>query len=100
MRRGFFGASSTPGFGVGSVIDAGVASSSDAAVAASAFGPLVGEICSGGAEDGGAAGCPFAMTTLNVNQDTSGTLVNGGFPLTDDGISGASMATDPFSTLR
>ena len=86
----------SPGTGVGSVIDGGTTSTSDVAVAASAFGPLVGEICSGGAEDGGATGCPFAMTTLDVNQDATGALVNGGFPLSDDGISGTPMATGAF----
>lgn len=90
---GFFGAGP---YSAGQVVDGGTTSTSDAAVAASAFGPLVGEICGGGAEDGGAAGCPFAMTTLDVNQDALGNLVGGGFPLSDDGISGVAMATDPF----
>jgi hypothetical protein len=39
---------------------------------------------------------PFAMTTLDVNQDANGALVGGGFPLSDDGISGVAMATAPF----
>ena len=90
---GFFGAGP---YSAGQVIDSGSTSTSDAAVVASPFGPLVGEICGGGAEDGGAAGCPFAMTTLDANQDAFGNLVDGGFPLSDDGISGTPMATFPF----
>lgn len=91
--QGFFSNGSFP---IGDIIDGGTGSSLDTAITASVFGPFAGEICSGGAEDGGAAGCPFAMTTLDVNQDINGNLINSGLPLTDDGISGVPMIGDPY----
>ena len=83
---GIFGAIGG-GLSVGDVVTGGAVTASDAHVVAAGFGaytPAVGAV-------------PFAMTTLDVNQDVNGVLVGGGFPLSDDAISGVKMATLPFA---
>jgi hypothetical protein len=93
---GIFGAIQG-GVGIGDPVTGGVVSSTDAAVNASPFGAFVADM----------GAIPFAMTSLDVNQDgdlgnlcgtTGGTgaLIGGGFPLCDDSVSGIRMATAPF----
>ena len=96
---GLFGALQG-GLSVGDTITGGATSATDAAVGSTPF--------AGYMPNNGALGAiPFAMTTLDVNQDgdpnntcgtTGGTgaLIGGGFPLCDDGDSGVRMATAPF----
>ena len=81
----------------------GALTSTDAAINASPYGAFVADM----------GNVPFAMTTLDVNQDGdadnlcgtadsvgdgtgTGALIGGGFPLCDDGVSGVRMATAPF----
>ncbi len=93
---GIFGAIQG-GLNVGDVITGGAQTSTDAPIAASPFGAFTSPL----------GNIPFAMTTLDVNQDgdaanacgtTGGTgaLIGGGFPLCDDGVSGVRMGTAPF----
>ena len=96
---GIFGAIGG-GLSVGDTITGGAATTTDAPIAATPF--------SGYMPNNGALGnIPFAMTTLDVNQDGdpantcgtiggTGALIGGGFPLCDDGVSGVRMATAPF----
>ena len=99
---GIFGAIGG-GLAVNDVVTGGVISSTDAAINASPYGGFVADM----------GAIPFAMTTLDVNQDGdidntcgiadsigdgtgTGALIGGGFPLCDDGVSGVRMATAPF----
>jgi hypothetical protein len=102
---GLFGAAQG-GLSVGQVINTGAVTTTDAPVGALAFAGYM-------PNNGLLGGIPFAMTTLDVNQDGdignicgtadsvgngtgTGALINGGFPLCDDGDSGVRMATAPF----
>jgi hypothetical protein len=96
---GLFGALGG-GLTVGQVITGGAVSTTDAAVGAT---PFAGYMPSNGA----LGAIPFAMTSLDVNQDgdpgnacgttgSTGALLSGGFPLCNDGKTGVRMATAPF----
>ena len=82
---GFFGAGP---YSVGQVITGGNASTTQNDMGA--FAPLSPHVPTL------EAGVPFAMTTLDPNQSGSGVLIGGGFPLTNDGVTGTPMATAPF----
>jgi hypothetical protein len=76
-------------YSIGQVI-AGVGASSSTMGDYGAFAPYLQDLSS----------IPFAMTTYDVNQDANGNMVNGGFPLGDDGLSGNPMVTPPFPAHR